>query len=322
MSKFAFKPVGAKPTDPVAAAKPVAPVIDVAAAQSPASPPAPSAQDQAPTASPASPVVPAVVPQSQAVVPVQPASGAVTEYRARPGYGDDSDGLRASDIKLPRINIVKKVGPLSEIFTPGDVVLNQEIVIYKSDKIDPVTKNKIPQSKPLRVVVAGFRPDRYAEKTEGGDMGNIFDSIEEVVAAGGTIDYNEAEATAKPPYQLLSECLVLIEKPEDVDSPEFSYIADGKKYAAALWANKGGDYTNGGKIIRTARKAGWLKDDINPATKEITVRRGYPFGIWEITTTIKQYRSGNFSPIPVLRRPLANFETSPELRALATSLVG
>ncbi len=316
MSKFAFKPVGAKTTDPVAAAKPV---IDVSATQSPASPAA-SAVDQAPTASAAAPVVPA--PTATAVVPVQPASNAVTEYRGRPGYGDDSDSLRASDIKLPRINIVKKVGPLSEIFTAGDVVLNQEVVIYKSDKIDPVTKNKIPQSKPLRVVVAGFRPDRYAEKTVGGDMGNIFDSVEEVVQAGGTIDYQEAEATAKPLYQLLSECLVLIEKPEDVESPEFSYIADGKKFAAALWANKGGDYTNGGKIIRTARKAGWLKDDINPATKEVTVRRGYPFGIWELTTTIKQYRTGNFSPIPVLRRPLANFETSPELRALATSLVG
>lgn len=310
MSKFQFKKV----TPPGAAA----PAIDVqatAVAQTPAQPVANAATPAQPVVSAATPVQPAVNPQ--ALAPVRPAAGAVVEYRGPATYGDDSDRVGVKDINMPRLNIVQKVGELSNIFTPGDIVLNKESVIYKSPKTDPVSKEIIPQSPPLEIVILGFRPDRWVEKTVGGQMGDIVDSPEQVVAAGGTIDFNESEQTGKTLYQQLAEALVLVRQPEGVTDPAFSYVADGKRWALCLWAQKGAAYTNGAKIFRTARKSGFLKDEVNLTTGAVT-KGAYYFGSWVMTTFLKPYSTGNFAWIPVPKR---GTETGPEVRALAQKIV-
>ncbi len=313
MGKFAFRQVGqAAPGQPGGAPLEVA--ATAVAAQAPAAAAAPVAASE--------PVKPAVAAAPTAATgPVKPAGGAVTEYRGRPAYADDSDNIRSSDITMPRINIVQKVGDLSNIFTPGDIVLNKETVIYKAPKTDPVTKSQVPQSPALQVVVCGFRPDRWAEKTVGGEQGTIVDSVEQVVAAGGTISYEENEATQKPLYQQLSEALVLIQQPEGVTDPAFSYVADGKRWAPALWAMKGSAYTNGAKLFRTVRKAGWLKDEINPADGTVIKRSAYFHGLWDMTTFCKQYNSGFFAWIPVPKKAAVS-ETGPEVRALAEKVLG
>ena len=309
MSKFAFRAVGAQsdrgPNDAQRLTpKPVPQVIDVTATPVPSVAPAVVKHEAEPAAAPA----------------IKPAAGVVVEYRGRPAYSDDSDNIRTQDITLPRINIVQKVGDLSNIFTPGDIVLNKETVLYKAPKTDPATKGQIPQSKPLRLVVCGFRPDRWAEKTDG-EPGMIVDTVEQVVANDGTISYDEAAATAKVLYQQLAEALVLIEQPEDVTDPSFSYVADGKRWAPVLWAMKGSAFTGGTKLFRTTRKAGWLKDDVNPATGEVTKKSAYFHGLWEMTTFCKAYRSGFFAWIPVPKRATFS-ETGPEVRALAEKVLG
>lgn len=313
MSKFAFRAVGSSdrgPQDaqrlsPKPATKPADQVIDVVAT---------------PVQSTNVAVAKTVAaPAPEAVT--KPAAGAVVEYRGRPSYADDSENIRVQDITLPRINIVQKVGDLSNIFTPGDVVLNKETVLYKAPKTDPKTNGQIPQSKPLRIVVCGFRPDRWAEKTEGGDQGEIVDTVEQVVANGGTISYDEAAATAKTLYQQLAEALVLVEQPEDVTDPSFSYVADGKRWAPALWAMKGSAFTGGTKLFRTTRKAGWLKDEVDTATGAVTKKSAYFHGLWEMTTFCKAYRSGFFAWIPVPKRAAVS-ETGPEVRALAEKVLG
>lgn len=304
MSKYSFKkvtsPAGAAPATP-AEQKP----IDVGT--TPVTTPPPVAPAPAVASS-----VPAVASSVPAVV--APATGAVTEYRQPASYGDDSESVGVGDIILPRINIVQKVGDLSNIFVEGDIVFGKETVLYKSPKTDKATK-------PLRVIVAGLRSDRYAEKTIGGARGSIVETPEEVVEKGGTTDYNIAEAAKKagrpvPFYQPLAEALILIEKPEGIEDPAFSYVADGKSYAIALWAMKGVGYTNGAKVLRTARKAGWLKDDFDPITGQIKLKRGYGFGVWELGTELAQYGS-NFAWKPVLRR--VEYST-PEVQALAAQL--
>jgi hypothetical protein len=222
-----------------------------------------------------------------------------------PAYSDDVDDIHGKDVKIPRINIVQKVGDLSNIFTPGDIVLNQQSVIFKSTKNDP-------KSPPLRVVVCGFRPDRYAERKEGGDLGDIFDSEKQVMDAGGTTDYNLAAQTGRRYFQPLAEALLLIEQPEGIDDPSFGLSADGKLWCAALWAMKGGSYTSGAKAIRTARKFGWLADKKDAPG-------GYAKGVWLLSTALKAYRTGNTAYVPALR---AAGPTSPELEQLALSVLG
>lgn len=308
MGKFAFKPVNAPASAPAVAA----PAIDVQSTVV-ADAPAPAA---APVAAPVVSGVSREVSGGSAPA-IRPAAGAVVEYRPAATYGDDSERVGVKDITLPRLNFVQKVGDLSNIFTPGDIVLNKESVVYKAPTTNPVTKAITQNSPPLRLVVVGFRPDRYVEKTQGGVQGAIVDSPEQVVAGGGTISYDEANATGKPLFQQLAEALVLIEQPEGITDPAFSYVADGKRWAAALWAQKGSAFTNGAKVFRTARKAGWLKDDVDASGQ--VVKRGYFHGVWEITSLLKPYGTGNFAWIPVPKR---GTETGPELRALATKLLG
>lgn len=336
-SKFAFKRVGAETAAPAAASAPQAQTVAPAAAvNTPAAVPAVAAPAPAQAVTQVAPVAAAQAAEVVAAVPaaavsvqpaarpepavastavaVQPAPGAVTEYRAPASYADDSDSLGMGDLKLPRINIVQKVGDLSNIFTPGDIVINGESVVLES----PGAKGDNKDSHPLVIVVTGFRSDRYAEKVAGGGQGRLVNNVEEVVKAGGTLDYNENKATGKPLFQQLAEGLILVQKPEGLDDPQFSYIADGKYYAPFLWAMKGTAFTNGAKVFRTARKIGWLKDVVNPVTKEVMEKRGYTFGVWSLTTVLKGYGE-NFAWIPQLSRV---GETSAELRALANSLIG
>src|SRR5262245_21317772 len=58
------------------------------------------------------------------------------------------DDVDASEIKVPTLNIVQKVGPLSDAFTSGDIVLNKELVIYGLK----------PEKPALEATVLGIRP--------------------------------------------------------------------------------------------------------------------------------------------------------------------
>jgi hypothetical protein len=239
-------------------------------------------------------------------------SAAVSTERAPVSYGDDSDETGTNDIIIPRINIVQKVGDLSNIFTEGDIVFNKASVLLKSPK--PEAKNL---GKFLRVVLCGFRKDRFVEKTVGGVLGKIVDSEAQVLALGGTTNWNEAKATGRKLFQTLAEGLLLIERPEGIDDPSFSFSADGKEYALAAYSMKGTAYTNGAKVFRTARKIGWLANSVN-AQKQL-VTRGYPFGVWKLGSELKSFDGGNFAWAPLLQR---DSETGPELRALAQSVLG
>lgn len=316
-AKFTFKPV-----QPPAAATLVDDKNLAAAGAKPVTPVATPATVPSTDAAPAP--VPTVPTSAPAVIP--PANGAVAEYRPPASYGDDADQTGANDIIVPRINIVQKVGDLSNQFTEGDIILNGQLVIARSVKgrvgpVDPANGNKPSPASPetIRVIIAGFRPDRYVEKTDGQTRGEIVDSEQQVYAKGGTLNYNEAKQTGKKLYQTLAECVALIEKPENCqDDTSFPYVADGKLYAVVKWSFKGGAYTNGAKVLRTARKAGWLADVINPATGEVTAKRGYPFGFWKVNTVLKSYDTGNFSWNPNFVR---DGDTTDGVRALALKAI-
>lgn len=226
----------------------------------------------------------------------------------------DDQNITLADIILPRINIVQKVGDLSEIFSPGEIVLKQSLVIYSPAKGDK------PGDAPLSVTVLGFQKTKFAEKVAGGAQGILVATEAEVVKNGGTLDYKEwqeSEKAAKVPgssiralrlFQRLATALVLVEKPTtlaDADHIEFPYECEGKYYAIALWSMKGTAYTHAAKTMFTARKIGHL-------------RNGYAVQSWSLSSKMEKFGE-NYAAVPVVK-PAA--KTSEAFRAFIKDVLG
>lgn len=252
---------------------------------SPAGPVDAAPAQDTPAASPAVDTTPA-----QGIPTVPAGAVAVRPTRAQAaaektgGFNDEDIGF--DDIILPRLNIVQGVGDLSAIFNPGELVLNQSLVIHVP--ANPV--KKVAGTPPLNFTVIGFKRRQFVEKTVGGAMGNLFGTEQEVADNGGTLDYNEALRSGKTLYQRLATALLLIEKPEHIDDEdhvEFPNECEGKFYALALWSMKGTSYTNAAKLMFTARKLGHLK-------------RGYAKQAWTLTTQLRKFGE-NFAHVPILR---------------------
>jgi hypothetical protein len=262
-----------------------------------------------------------IVNQAVAVIPQAPALPAARHEDPPPFYDDENIGF--SDIRLPRINIVQKVGELSNVFTPGEIVLNQTLPIYTPPVVKDGKEIKA-GDKPLNIVLVGFRKKQFVEKIVGGTMGALCNSEEEVGKLGGTLNYKEHETKVanKIPsklFQELATALILIEKPEafkDVDHVEFAHEIEGRYYALALWSMKGSSYTTAAKTFFTARKMGHLKDI---RENGVVTGGGYPSWSWALSTKLEAYKTGNFAHIPVLAR---GAKSSPAFLDFVRSLVG
>lgn len=237
------------------------------------------------------PTTPGVTGNIGACCAVGTQSMPLEKYDAAPSFNDEDIGF--DDIILPRINLVQKVGPLSNIFTPGEIVLKQSLVIHTPAQ----PEKKQPGNPPLIFTVLGFRKKQFVEKTVGGAMGNLFNTEEEVAAAGGVLNYKEAKATGKPLYQRLATALTLIQRPEhlaDEGQVSFPHECEGKFYALALWGMKGTGYTHAAQHIFTEKKIGFL-------------RKGYSVQAWFLTTKLTEFL-GNFAHTPVIRPGPVNSE--------------
>lgn len=234
-------------------------------------------------------------PVCNAVVPVAVAPVATTPTDS-PIEFDDND-IKFEDVYLPRVNIVQKVGDLSLVYEPGEIVLNQTLVIHTPANPD----KKVTGDVPLNFTVIGFKKRQFAEKVVGGASGLLVNTEEEVVKHGGTLSYKEWEqsveaaktnpAALRKYFQPLATALILLESPAiltgDTATLNFPYVTNGKNYALALWSMKGTSFTNAAKHIFTARKLGHL-------------RAGYSVRAWSLTTKSEKY-GNNFAHIPVLR---------------------
>lgn len=220
----------------------------------------------------------------------------------------DDENIDFSDMIVPRLNLVQKVGDLSNIFNPGEIVLGQALVLH-----EPATKNS-PGNPPLIFTVMGFRKKQYVEKTVGGALGQMFDNEAAVVGAGGTLDYKEAkmsEGTAQPKklFQRMATALIVIERPEaiaDKDHVTFPYECEGIYYALALWSMKGTSYTHAAKHIFTARKIGHLRTT------------GYVGQAWSLTSKLEEF-AGNFAYVPVIKAAGRNSE---EFKSFTRNILG
>lgn len=249
-------------------------------------------------AAPAAPSTPAmqVTDNAGAVAIVPKTDTAVAE--SKPAFYDD-ETIDPGDLVLPRFNIVQKVGDLSNQFAPGTILLNAQLALVKAPE-------KFDLSGKIKLLIAGFMPTVFVEKLEGGAQGNLFRTEAEVVAAGGTLDWNEAQATKKQLYQRLATAMILIEQPEGLDPESFPTEIEGKRYALALYSMKGSAYTNATKNFKSARKIGHLK------------QHGYRGGWWTLQSQLKKF-GDNYAYIPVVK---AAGSSTPEFRAALLDLLG
>lgn len=261
-------------------------------------------------------VNPPTAPQVQAPTENTPAVQQPASPAVQPAYSDDADNVDTSDLVFPRINIVQKVGELSNVFPGGAIVLNKSAVLFETELRDAngnVTKKA---TTPLRIVILGFRPTRYTEKVKGGALGRQVDTPAQVVAAGGTVNYDEAKAsektgTLKPLFEQTEEALILVKRPETLkgDTVNFPFeLPDGSAWAAALWTMKGTAFTHAARHFMTARKIGALRKP-----------KSYADGQWDIVAVLKVF-NGNYFYQPIVK--LLPEPTPAELKELAALIRG
>lgn len=296
-------------------AAPAAPAAPPAPTPAPVAPAAPEAAPAPPAPAPAAPETPEqvdkVASEACGIPPAHPEAPAVQaepgkaplpferalavsapanlparreDVGALPFDKGSDDQIEASDLKLSKIHIVQQLGELAREFRPGCITYNRQLMLFQLPKQgEPVQASNAP----VQFVVLGFKPKRWAERTQGGD-GRIAYSKEEVVAFGGAFTFSEAKTTGRPWFQTLSTAVILLRKPEWLESPEFGLNYNGSLWTFAEWAMKGGSYTHGAKEIYSRRRVGSLSSSWTAHT-------------WNLSTRFVSYPTGTSAYVPVLR---------------------
>lgn len=252
------------------------------------------------TPEPATPSPTAEAPAApQAAAPAPAASTALAQRPsnavATPVYGGEEE-VDVGDIRFPRLNIAQKTSGAELVkLGLGQFILNKELALGEK----------------IRLVVIGFQPKKYSEKVKyGAPQGKMANSLEEVEALGGTVQWRESKENAasgstKPWFQPMVTALLLIEKPENASDERFIYELDGKFYAPALFTVKSTSYDSFFVKLNSEQKLGLL-------------RKGYPTRTVEVTSSLRKFTGGEawVPEVKVLE------ETGPELRAKAQELRG
>ena len=177
--------------------------------------------------------------------------------------GGISGELDKGDLSVPKLNIVQAVGPLSEDFKPGTILFNKTLTLV------PAGDDPKEWSAPLEITVLNARKQFQEVKDfDSEEQGRTVDTMEEVQAAGGWIDWRNDE---KPPWRPMLTALCLIKSPNDTVAEQFNIAgSDGHVYELALWVMTGVSYTSAAKQIITASQYS-LK---NKETGEAELHRG------------------------------------------------
>ncbi len=206
-----------------------------------------------------------VVQQSSAVSPLNTSDG-------------DTEGeVNSKDIRLPRLNIVQKSGKLNDDFTPGSIVFDKELNL--SDGKGPISLTALKIQK------------LYQEKLEydpDGPTPRVFKTADEVRRAGGTTEYEVAQADGTPYFRPMANILVLIEAPTTITTDQkdsyFIYEFEGRAYTVAMWTVTGSGYTGAAKPIFSA--------------KALRLKNGLTLGAWSLTTELKRdARNSWYAPV-------------------------
>jgi hypothetical protein len=187
--------------------------------------------------------------------------------------GTVEGSIDAKDLIIPRMAIVQRVGPASKEFEPGQIVYNKETVLAEPEEA-------------INLVVLSIKKfyEEWLPYDPNGPKPKTFATARELADAKLYTDWRNDE---QPPAREVANVLVLVEKPDAVDSTAFNKTIGGKDYAIALWTLRGVGYSYGAKKIFSA-------SSIDLA------RSGLLSGRWELATEDKMV-NGNYVHVPILR---------------------
>jgi hypothetical protein len=216
------------------------------------------------------------------------------------GAPDDVD---AKDITLPKLRLLQGTSDKKALQTHGfgALILKDQITVAR-----PALEGKPEMVGNL--VFCRLLSKTYAEKPKKfGDPAGYATSLIEVEQLGGTTDWRESREnpranSTKPWFQVVANCLVLVEKPENATDDHFPFEAAGKFYAPAIYAVKSFAYDNFFKVIATAKATGELR------------KEGYPSRFILFTPEIQSGKGNAEFAVPSVK---FGAPTSAEVRALA-----
>ena len=146
------------------------------------------------------------------------------------------------DIKLPRLNLVQKVGSLADNFQPGSIVFEKTFVLS-----DGKIENALDLT-PLQL------RKQYQRKTAWGEgdtseQPEVYDTVEQVRAAGGSLQYGDENY-----FQEIAHIAFAVKMPEKLEAPDelvdlFPHTFGDALYAVVMWTVASSSYTALGKRI-------------------------------------------------------------------------
>ena len=140
-----------------------------------------------------------------------------------------------SDVTFPKLQIAQGVGPLSDSFDKGAIVLEGE------HEIAPMAGD------PLEFTVLRISKTFEENIPFGADeLPRIASTKADVLALGGTTEWSNGEA---PTFKACADALICI---KGKDKAIFPYEYNGENYAFATWKIKGVAYNRAAKPIITA----------------------------------------------------------------------
>ena len=161
--------------------------------------------------------------------------------QAEAGVSGDFD---LTDITFPKLQLVHGIGPLSDEFTKGGIVLGGETLI--SDGNSPVEFTVVKIAKMFEENIP----------FETGEIPRIVTTKAELLELGGDTEYGHRDPkTGKsdpPSWKPIADALICIKDPTGKDSTNFPYEQDGENYAFAMWRIKNSAYRRAAVPIFTA----------------------------------------------------------------------
>lgn len=211
--------------------------------------------------------------------PAVVAPAALSTSVAAAGDSDVQGDVRLSDLRLPRINLVQRTGELPDKFGFGEFVLNKTCLLPR----------------PLEFIALSMKL-QFQEKRPYGDTerGAVYDSAEEVRAAGGTIGFADYQ------FSELAHIFMLVKKAPSLDTMEdaeavrdlFMYEIDGGLWAPVIYSVGRSAYTSLAKALLTAR--------------QFTLRKGLYTGKWSLNSSVNKGAKGTWvTPVPTFRGRLS-----------------
>lgn len=189
---------------------------------------------------------------------------------ATPMDGDDIQGdIDATDLNLPKINVVQKVGEISDLgFDFGALIYNREVLLSNGEE-------------PVPMIVFDLKVDLVQDLPfNSEETPAIYDTKKEVLDAGGSFEYGSD-------FYFRERGTMTVLTGTTGDTPEemketLPFEHKGVNYALAKFTVGKSSYKSMCNPLLVQRRVGLLRT------------KGLAAGLWNVTTVTKKWQGNTY----------------------------